>query len=123
MFKGQQARQGFAIRVTSIISYETDMAGKIFVFITVWLSLSHVDIEEDLQNFFRHLLEKKGLRVNRLRLLKTKDNPPRFINKCILQFDSNESAAKALDLIDGSTYNDAILEASWAEPNNPNRKR
>lgn len=82
-----------------------------------------LDIEEDLLNFFRSLLEKKGVRLNRVRLLKTRDNPPRFINKCILTFDSNENAAKALDTIDGATYNDAILEASWAEPSDPNRRR
>ena len=56
-----------------------------------------------------------------MRLLKTKDNPPRFINKCILTFDTQENAAKALNAIDGATYNDAILEASWAEPSAPRR--
>jgi len=105
MFKGSTARTNFAIRVTSIISYEDKME----------------DIEADLNDYFKSLLEKKGLRVCRLRLLKTRDNPPRFINKIILAFDSNESAAKALEIIDGATYNDAILEASWAEPNPPRR--
>jgi hypothetical protein len=106
VFKSTANRQGFALRVTNIISYESNLS----------------EIDRDLQDYFKHLLEKKGIRMGRFRLLKTKDNPPRFLNKCIITFDNNETAAKALDVIDGATYNDAYLEASWAE-NNDQRKR
>lgn len=106
-FKNAAVRTTYSVRVTSIISYEEKLE----------------DIEADLQDYFKHLLEKHGTRFHRLRLLKTRDNPPRFINKCILTFDTNEAAAKALSAIDGATYNDAILEASWAEPSDPNKRR
>jgi hypothetical protein len=107
VFKSSAQRQAFAIRVTNIICYETNLT----------------EIERDLQEYFKHLLEKKGLRISRFRILKTKDNPPRFLNKCIISFDNNENAAKALDVIDGAAYNDAYLEASWAEANDPKRRR
>jgi len=104
-FGSAAARSNYAIRVTNIISYESRIE----------------DIDDDLQQFFRAVLEKAGMRLGKLRLLKTKDNPPRFINKCILTFDTQELAAKALSTIDGATYNDAELEASWAEPSAPRR--
>jgi len=107
MFTGAAARSNFAIRITNIISYEDRIE----------------DIDADLQDYFRALLEKKaGIRLGRLKLIKSRDEPPRFLNKCILTFDTQENAAKALTAVDGATYNDAELEASWAEPNGPRRK-
>lgn len=107
MFSGAAARSNFAIRITNIISYEDKIE----------------DIEADLQEYFRLLLEKKAnIRLGRVKLIKSRDEPPRFLNKCILTFDTQENAAKALTAVDGATYNDAELEASWAEPNGPRRK-
>mmetsp|Transcript_22844 Transcript_22844/g.19846 ORF Transcript_22844/g.19846 Transcript_22844/m.19846 type:complete len:107 (-) Transcript_22844:251-571(-) len=71
MFGGASTSQGYSLKISSIYLSETSME----------------DISNALEEFMKELFEGSDIRYHRLRLVKTRDRPPRFLNKCYLSFN------------------------------------
>jgi len=103
MFVGRPLSSDYSIRVSNIMSYEKELK----------------DTEIELNEFFDDMFVKLKIDCKKKKYLSNRESK-RFLGKAFFAFNKQEDATKALEVINGLTYNNCLLEADVAEPSNPN---
>jgi len=93
-------RDEFSVKVTNITSVEKDFA----------------EIEKELNEFFTQLFKKLDVECRRMKYLSNRESK-KFIGKAFFSFTKEKDAAKALEELNGFTYNYSLLEAEPADSN------
>jgi len=93
-------RDDYSVKVSNITSVEKDFR----------------EIEKELNDFFSTFFKKLSVDCKRMKYLSSRDSK-KFIGKAFFSFNKKEDATKAMDELNGLTYNYSLLEAEPADSN------